>query len=185
MGTSVVLFTRDLRLHDHPALAAAVHGSETVVPLFVVDDPLISGRAGTPNRLAFLLASLHDLDDSLRKRGSRLAIRRGDWVEEASRFAGAAGAETIFLSEDVSGYARARQRRLEHDGEKAGLAVRAFEGVTVIPPGEVTPANGDHYRVFTPYWNAWRRAGKRDPLPAPRKLRSPSRLRWGSIPKLS
>ncbi|HET9121200.1 MAG TPA: deoxyribodipyrimidine photo-lyase, partial [Solirubrobacterales bacterium] len=64
-------------------------------------------------------------------------------------------------------------------------AVRAFEGVTVIPPGEVTPANGDHYRVFTPYWNAWRRAGKRDPLPAPRKLRSPSRLRWGSIPKLS
>jgi deoxyribodipyrimidine photo-lyase len=184
VGTSIVLFTRDLRLHDHPALTAAAGGSERVVPLFVVDDALVSGRAGTPNRLAFLLASLHDLDDSLRKRGSRLAIRRGDWVEEVSRFASEAGADAIFISEDVSGYAQRRLRRLRAARED-GIAIRTFEGVTVIPPGEVTPPSGDHYRVFTPYWNAWRRTAKRDPLPAPRKLRSPSRLPAGSIPKLS
>jgi deoxyribodipyrimidine photo-lyase len=183
--TSIALFTRDLRLHDHPALTAAVRGSERVVPLFVVDDALVSGRAGTPNRLAFLLESLDDLDASLRKRGSRLAVRRGDWVKEASRFAGEAGADAIFLSEDVSGYAQRRLRHLQAACDQDGVAVRAFEGATVIPPAELTPTSGDHYRVFTPYWNAWRRAGKRDPLPAPRKLRSPARLRAGSIPKLS
>jgi deoxyribodipyrimidine photo-lyase len=183
--TSVVLFTRDLRLHDHPALSAAARGSDRLAPLFVIDDALISGRAGTPNRLAFLLESLRDLDAALRKRGSRLAIRRGDWVGQAVRAAKEARAGEIFISEDVSGYARGRQRRLQRACEEEGVAVRAFEGVTVIPPGELTPASGDHYRVFTPYWNAWRRAGRRRPLGAPRKLDSPSGLRTGRIPKLS
>jgi deoxyribodipyrimidine photo-lyase len=185
METSIVLFTRDLRVHDHPALTAAARGSDRVVPLFVVDDTLISTRPGTPNRLAFLLDSLRDLDASLRKRGSRLAIRRGDWVEEAIRFAQEAGAKSILMSEDVSGYAQRRLRRLQAACEEREIALRTFEGVTVIPPGELKPTDGDHYRVFTPYWNAWRRAAKRDPAGAPRKLDSPTRPGPGSIPKLS
>jgi deoxyribodipyrimidine photo-lyase len=185
MPTSIVLFTRDLRLHDHPALTAAVRSSERVVPAFVIDDTLISGRSGTPNRLAFLLESLADLDRSLRKRGTRLVLRRGDVVHEAIGLARETGAESIYLSEDVSAYARRRQRLLEREGERQGLGVRGFEGVTVVPAGDLTPTGGDHYRVFTPYWNAWRSAGKRDPLGAPRKLPAPSGIRAGRLPKLA
>jgi deoxyribodipyrimidine photo-lyase len=185
VNTAIVLFTRDLRLHDHPALRAATEQSERVVPAFVFDERLVSGRPGTPNRLAFLLESLRDLDRSLRDRGSSLVVRRGDVVAETMRLARDSGAEGVFITEDVSGYAQRRMRRLERACQDEGLAVRAFEGVTVVPPGELTPASGDHYRVFTPYWNAWRAAGKRDPLGAPRKLRSPSRLRTGRLPKLS
>jgi deoxyribodipyrimidine photo-lyase len=185
VDTAIVLFTRDLRLHDQPALAAAARGAERVVPAFVIDDALLSGRSGAPNRLAFLLDSLRDLDDSLRKRGSRLAIRRGDAIDQILRLTREVDAGAIYMSEDVSGYAQRRMRRLEHECDERQLEVRAFEGVTVIPPGELTPRGGDHYRVFTPYWNAWRTRGKREPLGAPRKLRSPSRLRRGRIPKLS
>jgi deoxyribodipyrimidine photo-lyase len=185
VGTAIVLFTRDLRLHDHPALRAAAEQSERVVPAFVFDDRLVSGRPGTPNRLAFLLESLRDLDGSLRDRGSSLVVRRGDVVAETMRLAGENGADAVFVSEDVSGYAQRRLRRLERSCEDEGLDLRAFEGVTVVPPGELTPASGDHYRVFTPYWNAWRTTGKRDPLGAPRKLRSPSKVRTGRLPRLS
>ena len=76
-------------------------------------------------------------------------------------------------------------RRLRLACEQEGLDFRAFEGVTIVPPGELTPQSGDHYRVFTPFWRAWRAASKRDPLPAPRKLRSPSRPPSGRLPKLS
>ncbi len=185
MDTAIVLFTRDLRVHDQPALRAATDRAERVVPAFVFDDRLVSGRPGTPNRLAFLLESLRDLDGSLRDRGCSLVVRRGDVVRETIRLARDSRADAVFLSEDVSGYAQWRLRRLKRACEEEGLALRSFEGVTVIPPGELTPASGDHYRVFTPYWNAWRAAGKRDPLGAPRKLRSPARLRAGRLPKLS
>jgi deoxyribodipyrimidine photo-lyase len=185
METALVLFTRDLRLHDHPALSAAARQSDRVVPAFVVDDTLVSGRAGAPNRLSFLLDGLRDLDQALQKRGARLVIRRGDAVTEALRLARESSARAIYLSEDVSGYAQGRLRRLRRGCEEERIAVRSFEGITVVPPGELTPVNGDHYRVFTPYWNAWRAAVKQDPLGAPRRLQLPSRVRGGKIPKLS
>jgi deoxyribodipyrimidine photolyase len=39
--TSLVLFTRDLRVHDHPALTAAAGSADQVVPLFLLDDALL------------------------------------------------------------------------------------------------------------------------------------------------
>lgn len=181
MDTRILLFTRDLRVHDHPALAAAGRGGARVVPVFVFDDELLSGRAG-PNRIAFLLESLRDLDGALRARGARLVIRSGDPVEETLTLAGQTDARAIHLSEDVSAYARRREQRLARECERGRIALRTFSGVTVMPPGELLPAGGDHYRVFTPYWNAWRAARHGAPLLAPRRLRMPTGIRPGSLP---
>jgi deoxyribodipyrimidine photo-lyase len=111
-------------------------------------------------------------------------IRRGDVVKEVMELAGETDAEGVYLSEDFSGYARQRQRRLQRACDERRLKLRAFEGVTVVPPGDLLPHGGDHYRVFTPYWRVWRAAPRRAPLAAPRRLRSPSRLDHESIPEL-
>ena len=37
MGTAIVVFTRDLRRHDNPALHLACARARQVVPLFVLD----------------------------------------------------------------------------------------------------------------------------------------------------
>ena len=81
-SVGVVLFTRDLRLRDHPALTAAIAQCEQVVPLFAFDDAIIARREVGPNRWQFLLDSLHSLDASLRDRGSVLVVRCGGWVDE-------------------------------------------------------------------------------------------------------
>ncbi|MCP9485368.1 MAG: deoxyribodipyrimidine photo-lyase [Gaiellaceae bacterium MAG52_C11] len=91
MRTAIVLFTRDLRVHDQPALAAAVETAEQVVPLFVFD-PGVLERFGAPNRVAFLLDSLRDLARSLRERGGGLAVRQGHVVAETMRVAIETGA---------------------------------------------------------------------------------------------
>ncbi len=65
--TAVVLFTRDLRVHDHPALAAACSAFERVVPLYVLDPAL---QKLSPNRTRFLHQSLADLREALRKRSA-------------------------------------------------------------------------------------------------------------------
>ena len=38
MRTAIVLFTRDLRVHDNLALSTAADEAERIVPLFVFDD---------------------------------------------------------------------------------------------------------------------------------------------------
>jgi deoxyribodipyrimidine photo-lyase len=181
--TAVVLFTRDLRVHDHPALAAAAERAERVLPLFVLDRGLLK-RNGTPNRLAFLLDSLRDLGGSLRARGADLILRSGDVVEETVLAARSAGAETVFLSEDVSGYAQERERRLRRALAGEPIALETFPGVTVVPPGELAPAGGEAFRVFTPYWRRWREEPRRPLLAPPERLVLPDGVSPGRVPGL-
>ena len=65
MRTAIVLFTRDLRVHDNLALSTAAHEAERIVPLFVFDDAILGSAFARPNRVAFLLDALRDLDASL------------------------------------------------------------------------------------------------------------------------
>ena len=60
MTVALVLFNRDLRTHDNPALVAATR-ADAVVPLFVVDPAILAAAARSPNRLRFLRESLEDL----------------------------------------------------------------------------------------------------------------------------
>jgi deoxyribodipyrimidine photo-lyase len=180
--TTVVLFTRDLRVHDHPALAEAAAVSERVVPLFVLDDSLLASDHARPNRVQFLLESLADLDESLRWLGGRLVVRRGDPVREALVIARAAGAHAIFTSADVSAFAQRRASRLAQECAAHGIEHRDFPGMTVVAPGAVLPSGGDHFRVFTPYWNRWRAVPLRARVSKPRRLVLPSGLAVGVLP---
>ena len=74
MDTAIVVFTRDLRLHDNPALHLACARARQVVPLFVAD-PALDATKRSPNRARFLAESLADLRTSLRERGADLARR--------------------------------------------------------------------------------------------------------------
>ncbi|MEO3876476.1 deoxyribodipyrimidine photo-lyase [Nonomuraea sp. B12E4] len=174
-STAIVLFNRDLRVHDHPALAAACERAERVVPLFVLDPAVPAGR-----RTGFLLECLADLRASLRERGGELFVRHGDAVHETLKLAAELGAEAVYASADVSSLARRRERRL--DDER--IEFQRFPGVTVVPPDELRPSGGgDHYRVFTPYWREWTRHKRRRRLPPPRKVRTPPGLDAGRLPE--
>ncbi len=168
MHDVLILFTRDLRVHDHPALAEAARRGERVTPLFVLDEGILGSDFARPNRVAFLLDSLADLDGSLRRLGARLVLRRGDVVRETVRLAREVGAQAVFASEDVSSYARRRQRRLAAALGAERIDLRLLPGVTVVPPEDLAPSGGDHYRVFGAYHRAWLAQSRRAVMSAPR-----------------
>ena len=176
----VFLFTRDLRLHDNPALDLACRQAAEVIPVFVLD-PALSLAA--PNRVRFLLDCLTDLRTGLRRRGGDLLIRHGDPVAEVIRLARSARAEGIAVAADVSRYARRRYECLAADCQQHRLALREAEALTVVPPGAIVPSGGDHYRVFTPYWRAWSACQWRRPLPAPSHIAVPSGAGPGIRPR--
>ncbi|MEU5095568.1 deoxyribodipyrimidine photo-lyase [Streptomyces sp. NPDC020996] len=173
MNVSVVLFTSDLRLHDHPALRAASEAHQ-VVPLFVRDRGVARAGFAAPNRLAFLADCLRDLDAGLRERGGRLVVRSGDVVEEVCKVAAETDADEVHMAADVSGYAQLRERRLRRALEAEGRRLHVHDTVTTaVTPGAVTPSSSDHFAVFTPYFRRWSGLRLRDPLAAPRAVRVP------------
>ncbi|HEX7996368.1 MAG TPA: deoxyribodipyrimidine photo-lyase, partial [Streptosporangiaceae bacterium] len=90
-----MLFTRDVRVRDNPALAAACEEADFVVPLFTVDATLMTAA---PNRSCFLLESLADLREGLRARGGHLVVRSGRPEAEVVRLATQTGAQTVFVA---------------------------------------------------------------------------------------
>jgi deoxyribodipyrimidine photo-lyase len=182
LSTAIVLFTRDLRVHDHPALATAAREADRVVPLFVLDDRILGSRYANPNRVGFLLESLADLRGRLRDLGGELHVRRGTVVEEVAALAGDVGADAVHLSADASRFARTRVERLRDAGSRVGFDVVEHPGIAVVRPGELTPAGNDHFAVFTPYWRRWVERSHREPVELPDRVRVPDGLDVGALP---
>jgi deoxyribodipyrimidine photo-lyase len=182
LKSAVVLFNRDLRVHDHPALASAIRAADTVVPLFVFDGHILGGDFARPNRTKFLVDCVLALRAELEGRGGTIFVRRGDPVRETMELAATTGADAIYVTEDYSSYGLQRQDRLRRACDAAGLSFVTLPGLAVIEPGELEPSGGDHFRVFTRYWRRWEVAAKRSLAATPRKIRIPSGLRKGRIP---
>ena len=180
--TTVVLFNRDLRIRDHPALADACRASRRVVPLFVLDERILSGSFAAPNRCAFLVDALADLRTELRRLGGDLLVRRGDVVEETMRVVNESSAEAVVVTADVSRYAARREEALSNACAGRRVEFRRYPGTTVVPADQLRPTGGDHYRVFTPYWRAWAAARWRPVEQAPRRISMAPRLAVGRLP---
>jgi len=185
--TALVWLRRDLRLHDHPALRAALDQADAVVPVFCLDDGLIGGRHASGPRTQFLLECLRDLDAALRARGSRLVIRHGPPQRELPELARALGGDSVHFSLDVSPFARRRQRQVVRALGAIGVQAQGHPGLFAVDALEpIRTQAGDPFTVFTPFHRRWLEVPRRDVLGAPRSLPSPSRaVAAGSLPTLA
>ena len=144
-------------------------GARQVVPLFVADPAI----PAPPNRARFLAESLAGLREALRERGADLVTRVGEPAAQVIRLAGEVNADAVYLADDVSHYATARRARLDRECARHRIDLVFTPGLTVVPPGDLTPGGGGHYRIFTPYWRAWRAARWRPHCPVPPRLEMP------------
>lgn len=74
MGSSILWFRQDLRLHDNEALVEAVRNADEFVPVYIIDP---DHTHFSVHRVRFLLESLIDLRNQLRALGSDLVVRTG------------------------------------------------------------------------------------------------------------
>ena len=180
---AIVWFRRDLRIHDHPALTAAVRAHAAVVPVFVLDRRLLHGRFESGPRVHFLLESLRELRGALRARGGELLVRDGRPEEVLVELAREAGARTAYFHADVSPFATRRDERAVRALRAAGIEPVPMPGAFVADdPGSPRTADGRNLTVFSPYWRRWRELVFRDVQPAPRELSVPPGLEPGDIP---
>ena len=174
--TAVWWIRRDLRLEDNRTLHAALeHGA--VLPVFIID-PFLSKQV-TTRRQSFLFNGLHELDASLRKRGSRLAVRFGTPKAVLTDVLRESGAQAIFAEEDFTPYARCRD-----DEIAKGLPLHLVQGQLVHHPLAALKADGKPYIVFTPFSKQWKALlpSNLDILPAPARFPTPPEIRSDALP---
>lgn len=152
--TNVMWFRRDLRLSDHPALAAAAR--DDVLPLVVLDPrQLVSAHAASRD---YFLASVAALQASLQ---GALVVRVGDPVAIVPALVREVGAQAVHASRD---YGFVGERRDAQVTRELGDVPLIHTGSQyVVAPGRVLKDDGTPYKVFTPFYKAWLRHGWRSP----------------------
>lgn len=156
-------FRRDLRINDHPALLAAVETSDEVIPLFILDKAQIK-EAGA-KLLAYMGQSLKSLDESL---GNNLHIIEGDQVEVLTALIKKYDVQEVHISAEYERYGAERDARVEAAGIKL---VRTGSPYAVTPGRVVKPSDGTPYKVYTPFYRAWRTHGWRAPAKTPKSMK--------------
>jgi deoxyribodipyrimidine photo-lyase len=180
---ALVWLTRDLRVHDNPALLAALGRADAIVPVFCFDDRLLRGRHASGPRTQFMLECLEDLEERV---GGTLVVRRGPPERELPVLAREARARELHFSADSGPFARRRIERVARALREVGVESFAHPGLHAVDElGALRTRDGRPYSVFTPFHRVWRDAPRRAVLERPRSLGSlPGGLAKGSLPSL-
>ncbi|MGE2733995.1 cryptochrome/photolyase family protein [Mycolicibacterium vaccae] len=154
--TAVLWFRRDLRLSDHPALLAAAEAGGEVLACYVLD-PRLAATAGA-RRLRYLYDALADLRAGL---DGRLLILEEDPRTAIPRVAEAVGASAVHVSEEFTPFAARRDEQVR--AALGDVEWMATGSPYLVSPGRVTKSDGTPFKVFTPFFSAWREHGWRSP----------------------
>lgn len=140
-----------MRLYDHAVLSEATPVADEVAVLFVFDTTILDALPDRDDRrVTFIVRSLREVDEGLRRHGSRLMVRIGDPVEIVPEVARAIGAEVVFAGRDFEPAAIARDSAVASQ-------VRLVQPLDHLVQGadEIFNQSGEPFRVYTPYSRAW------------------------------
>ena len=185
----ILWFRQDLRLADNPALNNAVATGRPILPVYILDQGATAAPAGAAS-LWWLDKSLRALDATLRTRGSRLILRRGDSEAELRRLIDQTGADAVFLNRRFEPDAFARDADIAHALLADGIACTGWNGTLLARPGSVLNGSGQPYKVFTPFLKALLATSvPSSPVAAPTRIATPAAptsenlADWGVHPK--
>ena len=130
--TQVVWFKRDLRLHDHAALAAAACRGR-VLPLYIIEPELWRQPDSSSRHWQFIHSSLEDLANAIHRLGGNLHIRQGPVIDIFARLRRQLGDYEIHSHEETgNAWTYARDLNLAAWCKDAGITWHEYRSNGVI-----------------------------------------------------
>lgn len=171
-GLCIFVFHRDLRLYDNRGLALAAQKFESILPVFIFTGEQVTNRNPFLSRhsVQFMIESLDDLNNKLRDKGGRLYCFSGNTKAVLADLVKHTGAKGICFNNDITPYAKARDKEIADMCEKQGIECLTADDCYLLPPGSVTKdscktENCDpthYYHKFTPFYTTFMRQLKKD-----------------------
>ena len=155
---ALVWFRRDLRSFDHAALHHALASAAQVFCVFIFDKDILDPlrEHGTlDRRVAFIHASLIELDAELRRHGGGLQVWHARAAEAIPQIARELDVDAVFCNHDYEPSAAARDRAVADALAKDGRQFFSFKDQVIFEKDEVLSLSDKPFSVFTPYKNAW------------------------------
>lgn len=157
----LVWLREDLRVIDHPAFTQACH-----------DGRVICGYIDKENKTSakdfWLNQHVGDLQTTLKEEGIELIAKTGKAVEVLKAWVKAYEIDAVYFNRMYLKDEQEKESAVLHALEQLGVGVKVFHGDVLTEPGAVTTNKGEPYKVFTPYYKAWRQVNPFPPFKKPK-----------------
>jgi deoxyribodipyrimidine photo-lyase len=154
---NIIWFRRDLRLEDNAALAHALKGNKSVLPIFIFDSEILDKLSNKKDaRVEFIYQSLQNIKTELNKINSDLLVLHGKPMEVWNRLMVDYSIDTVFTNIDYEPYAKERDSAVEAMLNGKGIAFKTFKDHCIFDYTEVLKDDGKPYTVYTPYSRKWK-----------------------------
>lgn len=189
----ILWFRNDLRLHDNEALTDAIAGVDVLVPIYVFDERVFGGKTRfgfektASFRAKFIIESVLNLRDNLRKKGSDLIIRIGKPEEVVFETAKALKTSWVFCNRERTHEELSVQDALESELWTIGQEIRYSRGKMLYYTSDLPFPVPHAPEVFTQFRKEVEKMVPiRSPLPVPDELpRFPEDIEVGEVPTLA
>ena len=159
---SLFIFRRDLRIEDNTGLNFALESSEKVIPAFIFTPEQIEKNPYRSDHcLKFMIESLEDLENQLKKKGGKLYFFQGEPQEVVDRCFRKLNIDAVIVNQDYTPYSRQRDKKIEKVCIQKEIEFHSFHDALLHPPEETVKKDGQPYTIFTPYF---RNASKHEVL---------------------
>lgn len=151
-------FRRDLRLEDNATLVQALRECRRLFCVFVFDTDILSTLPADDRRVAFIDDCITELDAELRAAGGGLIVRHEAAHKAIPDLARSLNADVVFAGRDYEPEAKSRDQRV---AAALKLEQRHFlqcKDQAIFEMDEILNGQGEPYKVFTAYKNAWLKA---------------------------
>jgi deoxyribodipyrimidine photo-lyase len=138
VNTAIVWFRNDLRVHDNEALTEAIQKADNVIPVYVFDTRIFLGKTSfgfrktERFRAKFIIESVLDLQQQLRKLGSDLIIRVGHPEDEIFTIAKLSKSSWVYCNRERTSEEVKVQDALEKNLWKIGQELRYARGKMLL-----------------------------------------------------
>ncbi|MED2489163.1 deoxyribodipyrimidine photolyase [Bacillus thuringiensis] len=165
----IVMFQKDFRLYDNPALFEAVQSGE-VLPVYVQDEDFLMGEASK----WWLHHAVIDVKKQLEALGSTLIIRKGRTEEEILSLIEQLDITAVYWNICYDPDRLQSNQKMKMMLEDKGIICKEFNSHLLLEPWIIKKKDNTEYKVFTPFYNAF----QKQVIPKPiSKVQS---IKWGS-----
>ena len=170
INKSIFIFHRSLRLDDNIGLLKALSESKYVIPIFIFTPEQITtkNKYRSLNAILFMIGSLIDLNNNLKKYKSKLYIFYGkqhdilkDILEKDRDI------NKVYVNRDYTPYAIERENELKKITDRLNRQFESIEDYLLHPINTIITKTGSFYSVFTPFY----RAAIKFDVPKPKMLK--------------
>lgn len=190
MQRAIVWFKTDLRLKDNEVLYKAIQNNKEVIPIYCIDENDFKkshfgfNRTGK-FRAKFLLESLQDLNEQLKKKGSGLIVLFGKPEIEIPKIVQKYGATRIYTKKEVAFIEKNTIEKVQKELWKINCDISIFSTSTLYHPEDLPFSIKDIPDIFTDFRKKVEKESTVRPIyNTPNEINSPY-LSEFNLPKIS